>query len=49
MERILREVRTLLVYAGADDCVVAVSDGDETRTIDAADIIGRIDELGIEV
>jgi hypothetical protein len=48
MERILREVRTLLVYAGADDCVVAVSDGDETRTIDAADIIGRIDELGIE-
>jgi hypothetical protein len=49
MECILQEVRTLLINAGADDCVVAVGEGDEMRTIDAADIIGRIDELGIGV
>jgi hypothetical protein len=48
MERILQDVRMLIVHAGADDCVVTVSDGDNTMTVDAADIIGRIDELGIE-
>lgn len=47
MERILQEVRTLLVYAGADDCVVTVCTGDDMRTVDGADIIERIDELGI--
>jgi len=49
MERILQEVRTLLINAGADDCIVTVGAGDDMKTIDAADIIGRIDELGIEV
>lgn len=49
MECILQEVRMLLINVGADDCVVTVVTGDDTRTIDGADIIGRIDELGIEV
>ena len=48
MECILQEVRMLLINVGADDCIVTVVTGDDTRTIDGADIIGRIDELGIE-